>query len=142
MPLSPRQIELVQQTFDQVKPIADAAAGLFYDRLFVIAPQARALFPDDLTDQRKKLMQALAFAVGSLRAPERVLPALREMGARHVAYGARDEHYPVVGEALLWTLERGLGDAFTPEVRDAWAATYGLVAATMQEGARAAQPAA
>ena len=96
----------------------------------------RPLFKDDLAEQKKKLVQMLAYCVGKLDAPDELLPAVRALGKRHVGYGVRDEHYDSVGAALLWTLETGLGAAFTPDVRDAWTAVYQVLAATMQEGAR------
>jgi nitric oxide dioxygenase len=136
MSLTVRQISLVRSSFAEVAPIADLAAGLFYDRLFAVLPEVRRLFPADLGPQRTKLMQALALAVASLDRPEAILPVLRELGRRHAGYGVVDAHYAAVGESLLWTLRQGLGDGFTPEVEAAWAETYALVATTMIEGSR------
>ena len=138
MSLTARQISLVRESFSAVAPISDQAAALFYGRLFEVAPSVRPLFPDDVTAQGKKLMKALALAVSSLERPDALLPVLRDMGARHVAYGAEEAHYAVVGECLIWTLRTGLGDAFTPEVEEAWVQTYGIVSSTMIEGARSA----
>ena len=98
---------------------------LFYDRLFEIAPQVKAMFPADMTEQRKKLMATLAVVVNGLGNLESVLPAASALAKRHVSYGAKAEHYPVVGAALLWTLEKGLGDGWTPDVAAAWTAAYG-----------------
>src|SRR6201746_2826137 len=109
--MTPEQIKLVQESFAKVAPISEQAAVLFYDRLFEIAPSVRALFPDDLAEQRKKLMATLAVVVNGLSNLPSVLPATSALAKRHVSYGARPEHYPVVGSALLWTLEKGLGDA-------------------------------
>ena len=128
-------IMLVRNTFDRVVPIAGVAADLFYDRLFYMAPSLRQMFPDDLRDQKRKLMVMLATAVHSLTDLDALAPKLMELGARHAGYGVRDHHYKVVGEALIWTLERGLADAFTPEVERAWVRVYLLIAATMQAGA-------
>src|SRR6266478_2908612 len=114
--MTPDQVQLVQQSFSKVAPIADQAAVLFYGRLFEIAPQVRAMFPDDMTEQRKKLMGTLAIVVNGLSDLPAILPAASALAKRHVSYGAQAAHYPVVGTALLWTLEKGLGDAWTPQV--------------------------
>ena len=136
------QIKLVQDSFAKVAPISAQAAMLFYDRLFEVAPGVKAMFPADMTEQRKKLMATLAVVVGGLSNLEAVLPAASALAKRHVSYGAKPEHYPVVGGALLWTLEKGLGAEFTPEVKSAWTATYTLIANTMKAGARATVAAA
>ena len=122
--MTPDQAKLVQQSFAKVAPISDVAATLFYDRLFEVAPTVRSMFPADMTDQRKKLMVMLAAVVGGLGNLPSVLPAASALAARHVGYGAKAEHYPVGGAALLWTLEKGLGDGWTPEVAQAWTAAY------------------
>jgi hemoglobin-like flavoprotein len=112
--LTANDIALVRASFAKVLPIKDAAADLFYNRLFEIAPQLRAMFPSDL---------------------KTLVPHVKALGARHAGYGVTVTHYSIVGEALMWTLERGLGGAFTPEVRSAWAKVYGILAGTMQTGA-------
>ena len=129
--MTPSQITLVQESFAKVAPISDQAAVLFYDRLFEVAPPVRAMFPEDLTEQRKKLMGTLAVVVGGLSNLDTVLPAASALAKRHVNYGAKPEHYPVVGAALLWTLEKGLGEAWTPEVAEAWTAAYGTLSGYM-----------
>ena len=129
--MTPRQIELVQTSFQKVVPIAGTAADLFYDRLFEITPELRTLFPADLAEQKKKLMAMLATAVANLHQLYTVLPAVKELGKRHVGYGVKPEHYALVGGALLWTLERGLGPDFTPEVKAAWTETYTTLAGVM-----------
>ena len=129
--MTPSQITLVQESFAKVAPISDQAAVLFYDRLFEVAPPVRAMFPEDLTEQRKKLMGMLAAVVGGLSNLDTVLPAASALAKRHVNYGAKPEHYPVVGAALLWTLEKGLGEAWTPEVAEAWTAAYGTLSGYM-----------
>ena len=129
--MNPTQVKLVQESFARVAPISETAAVLFYDRLFEIAPTVRAMFPADMTEQRKKLMAMLAAVVNGLANLDSILPAASALAKRHVAYGAKPEHYPVVGSALLWTLEKGLGDAWTPEVADAWTAAYGTLAGYM-----------
>ena len=125
------QVQLVQQSFSKVAPIADQAAVLFYDRLFETAPQVKAMFPADLTEQRKKLMATLAVVVNGLGDLTSILPAASALAKRHVTYGARAEHYPVVGAALLWTLEKGLGEGWTPAIADAWTAAYGTMSGFM-----------
>jgi hemoglobin-like flavoprotein len=122
--MKPDQIKLVQDSFAKVVPISETAAVLFYDRLFEIAPQVKAMFPADMIEQRRKLMAMLATVVHGLGHLESILPAASALAKRHVGYGAQPEHYPVVGAALVWTLEKGLGDAWTPEVADAWSAAY------------------
>ena len=129
--MTPDQVRLVQQSFSKVAPIADQAAMIFYDRLFEVAPTVKALFPADLTEQRKKLMAMLAAVVNGLSNIESILPAASALATRHVAYGAKAEHYPVVGGALLWTLQKGLGEAWTPEVAAAWTAAYGTLSTYM-----------
>jgi hemoglobin-like flavoprotein len=133
--MTPDQVSLVQTSFRKVAPISDAAADIFYDRLFEIAPEVRPLFPDDMSDQKKKLMHTLGFAVNNLHQVEQVVGPVRDLGRRHKGYGVTDAHYDKVGEALIFTLEKGLGDDFTPDVRDAWIETYGLVASTMKTAA-------
>src|SRR5215831_1887400 len=125
--MTPEQITLVQQSFAKVAPISEAASGLFYDRLFEVAPSVRAMFPDDMTEQRKKLMQTLAVVVNGLTNLQSILPAASALAKRHVAYGAKAEHYPVVGATLLWTLEKGLGEAWTPELATAWTDAYSVL---------------
>ena len=133
--MTPNQIKLVQTTFAQVAPIAATAADLFYGRLFEIAPQVRAMFPDDLGEQKKKLMAMLGTAVAGLSHLETLVPAVQALGRHHGDYGVKAQHYASVGSALLWTLEKGLGEAFTPEVRDAWATTYIVLSTTMMNAA-------
>ena len=123
--MTPDQVKLVQQSFAKVAPISEQAAMLFYDRLFEVAPSVKAMFPADMTEQRKKLMATLAVVVvNGLSNLETILPAASALATRHVSYGAKAEHYPVVGGALLWTLEKGLGDGWTTEVADAWTEAY------------------
>lgn len=133
--LTINQIELVQQSFKQVAPIATHAARLFYNKLFDADPQLKSLFPGDMEEQGKRLMAMIAAAVRGLNNIDALVPVVQELGRRHVVYGVLPEHYPKVGAALLWTLEQGLGEAFTPAVRDAWAAVYGLLASVMIDAA-------
>jgi hemoglobin-like flavoprotein len=129
--MTPDQVKLIQDSFAKVAPISEQAAVLFYDRLFEIASQVKAMFPDDMTEQRRKLMMMLAAVVNGLGNLESILPAASALAKRHVGYGAKAEHYPVVGAALLWTLEQGLGDGWTPERAEAWNTAYGTLSGYM-----------
>lgn len=129
------QIQLVRVSFALVEPISTQAAALFYDNLFTADPSLRALFHGDMGNQGERLMTMIGSAVRLLHKPDVLMPVLRSLGARHVGYGVVDAHYATVGGALLLTLEQGLGDEFTPEVRTAWTAMYGLVSRTMIEAA-------
>jgi nitric oxide dioxygenase len=122
--MTPEQVARVQGSFAKVAPISEQAAVLFYDRLFELAPQVKPMFPGDMTEQRKKLMGTLAFVVNGLGNLDLVLPAASALAKRHVGYGVQAAHYPVVGSALLWTLEKGLGADWTPDVAEAWTAAY------------------
>jgi hemoglobin-like flavoprotein len=136
--MNPQQIFLVQSSFASVVPIADAASVIFYDELFEGDPSLRPLFKDDITEQRRKLMMMLGMAVNGLSNWDATSAVVRSLGERHVGYGVQKSHYDTVGAALIATLEKGLGDAFTPEVRDAWIACYGLVSTEMIDAMDAA----
>lgn len=133
--MTPRQITLVQATFADVKPIATTAAELFYNRLFTLDPKLRPLFKGDMGQQGQMLMSMIGAAVSGLKDLERLAPVVRQLGARHVRYGVQAQHYATVGSALLWTLGQGLGDKFTPEVREAWTQAYTLLSDVMLLGA-------
>lgn len=133
--MTPAQKTLVQQSFARVAPISEQAAALFYGRLFELDPRLRSLFRGDMKEQGRKLMQMLAVAVNGLDRLEELVPAVQALGRRHLGYGVEDGHYETVGEALLWTLQQGLGDVFTADTRQAWAEVYGLLAATMRSAA-------
>ena len=132
------QIKLVQESFEKVVPIADAAATLFYGRLFDLDPALETLFKGDMAEQGRKLMQMIGVAVKSLDRLEQVLPAVQALGARHAGYGVREKHYDTVGSALIWTLRKGLGEDFTPETEAAWAEVYTTLAGVMKEAQAAA----
>lgn len=134
--MQPNQIALVQNTFKSVVPIKEVAAELFYKRLFELDPSLESMFTGDMREQGQKLMSAMALVVGGLKNWERVEPTVRELGERHVAYGVRPEHYVTVGAALIWTLQQGLGDAFTDEVKQAWTTAYEAIATTMMDAAK------
>lgn len=135
--MTPAQQALVQASFAKVVPIADVAATLFYEDLFLRDPRLRPLFKEDMTDQRQKLMAMLGTAVANLTRWEKIAPAVQALGQRHAAYGVKPADYATVGQALIATLEKGLGDGFTPEVRDAWLACYAAVSSEMLGGAKA-----
>ena len=128
------QIALVQSSFLHVLPIADTAGQLLYGRIFVLAPETRSLFEEDIAPQARRLMTAVRAAVDGLDNLEQIAPFLVKLGARHARYGVRPEHFDVGGEALLWTLEQGLGELFTADVREAWTAAWGVIAGAMVSG--------
>jgi hemoglobin-like flavoprotein len=134
--MTPRQIDLIRASWSAVEPISDAAARLFYDRLFESAPAIKRLFAKtDMQAQRGILMQTLALLVSSLDDFDRVVPVLEALGRVHAGYGVRERHYDTVEAALLWALDRGLGEAFDDETADAWATAYSAVASVMIEAA-------
>ena len=140
--LTVHQRTLVQESFAIVAPIADDAAALFYRRLFELDPSLQHMFRGDMAEQRRKLMQMLTAAVKGLDRLEQLVPVVQDLGRRHATYGVEERHYETVGAALLWTLEKGLGKAFTPETKEAWATVYGILATTMKQAAQAALAAA
>jgi nitric oxide dioxygenase len=129
--MTPAQVELIQGSFAKVAPISEQAAALFYGRLFEIAPETRPLFRGDMDEQGRKLMATLAVVVNGLSNLDAVLPAASALAKRHVAYGVTPDHYAPVGEALIWTLERGLGAGWTQELAAAWAAAYATLSQFM-----------
>jgi hemoglobin-like flavoprotein len=131
--MTPAQKNLVQHTWTLVVPIADTATAMFYDRLFAIDPGSKELFENtDLAEQRLKLLQVLSVAIAGLDDLGRLIPIVEDLGRRHAGYGVRDEHYDSVGAALLWTLQKGLGAAWTAETAAAWAEVYGLLSGVMR----------
>ena len=134
--MTPTDVDLIRSSWTGVEPIADTAAGLFYDRLFALDPAIERLFRrTDMAGQRKILMQTLTVVVKSLDKLDQIVPAVQALGRRHAGYGVREPHYATVGEALLWTLEQGLGEAFTSDVRAAWTTAYTTLATVMIEAA-------
>lgn len=134
--MTPEQINLVQESWEKVKPISEQAAELFYGRLFELDESLRSLFKGDMKEQGKKLMATLNLAVTSLTKLDTILPAVQDLGRRHAQYGVPDDSYHTVGEALLWTLEKGLGDDFTDSVREAWTQTYLTLSSVMLDAAK------
>lgn len=133
--MTPDQITLVQESFKKVAPIKDVAADIFYTRLFDVAPEVKPMFKGDITEQGAKLMATLGVVVNGLRNLEAIVPVAQDLAIKHVAYGVQPEHYAVVGESLIFTLEKGLGDAFTPDLKDAWAAAYSTLSGVMIDAA-------
>ena len=130
--MTPEQKTIVKSTWALVEPIADQAAELFYGRLFELDPNLKSLFKTDMAEQGKKLMQMLAVCVAGLDNLDELIPAVEALGVRHVSYDVKDEQYDTVGEALLWTLEQGLGDKFTDEAREAWTEVYVTLSTQMK----------
>jgi hemoglobin-like flavoprotein len=141
--MTPQQIVLVRNSFARIAPIADHAAALFYDNLFLAHPQLQSMFRNaDMAAQGEKLMQMIGAAVKLLDTPGALMPVLAKLGARHASYDVKPVHYGMVGSALMKTLEQGLGDAFDAPTRDAWATMYEVVSRTMMDAAaQVAQPA-
>jgi nitric oxide dioxygenase len=125
--MTPEQVKAIQESFAKVAPISEQAAAMFYGRLFEIASSVQPLFHGDMKEQGRKLMATLAVVVNGLTNLEAILPAASALAKRHVGYGVKPIHYPIVGEALLWTLERGLGADWTPELAAAWSEAYGVL---------------
>lgn len=136
--MTPEQKDLVRSTWAQVVPIKEKAAELFYGKLFELDPSVKPMFKNDMVEQGKKLMMSINTVVNSLDRLDPMVPTLQDMGRRHKGYGVQDKHYDTVGAALLWTLEAGLGPAFTPAVKTAWTEAYTVIATVMKDAANAA----
>jgi hemoglobin-like flavoprotein len=136
--LTPEQVTLVRETWSQVVPISDKAAELFYGKLFELDPALKPMFTGDMTEQGQKLTRMIGIAVDGLDKLDEIIPAVQDLGVKHLGYGVMNSHYDTVGEALLWTLGQGLGDAFTTGVMSAWNDVYTLLANTMKDAAREA----
>lgn len=133
--MTPEKITLVRNSWQQVLPISDSAAKLFYGRLFELDPTLRSMFKGDMVEQGRKLMTIINTAVNSLNDLGPILGAVQDMGRRHVAYGVTEAHYDTVGSALIWTLNKGLGEQFTPAIEAAWVETYTTLASAMKQAA-------
>jgi nitric oxide dioxygenase len=129
--MTPDQVKAIQESFTKVVPISEQAATLFYGRLFEIAPKVQPLFRGDMTEQGRKLMATLAVVVSGLGNLNSILPAASALAKRHVDYGVKASDYEPVGAALIWTLERGLGDQWTPDLAVAWRSAYRLLSEFM-----------
>jgi len=139
--MTPEQKELVKANWKDVEPISEAAAKLFYDKLFELDPAVRSMFKGDMKEQGKKLMQMIGVAVHGLDNLGELTSAIAAMGKRHAGYGVQESHYNTVGSALLWTLEKGLGEKFTADAKEAWTTVYLTLASVMQDAATEAGPA-
>ena len=135
--MTPRQITLVKSSWQQVIPIQDTAAGLFYNKLFELDPSLRSMFKGDMTEQGRKLMTMITMVVNSLDQLGQILGAVEDLGRRHVGYGVKDQHYDTVGAALIWTLGQGLGSGFTSEVKESWISAYATLSTAMKQAANA-----
>lgn len=133
--MTPEQITLVKSSWQQVLPIQDTAANLFYNKLFELDPSLRNMFKGNMTEQGRKLMTMITMVVNSLDRLGQIMGAVEDLGRRHVDYGVKDHHYDTVGVALIWTLGQGLGSAFTAEVKDAWTGAYTTLATAMKQAA-------
>ena len=134
--MTPEQITLIEASWAEIRPIVPEVPALFYARLFEIAPELRGMFPEDMAEQGQKLMAMLSAVVAGLRAPERLMPAVRELGERHAGYGVAPEHYAPVGAALIWTLDQGLDGGLDAPTREAWTAAYTILSAAMIDAAQ------
>ena len=134
--MTPEQITLVKESWVKLVPIRDRAATLFYERLFSLDPPLQKLFSGDMAEQGQKLMVTISTVVTSLDKLELILPVIKDLGRRHVGYGVKDSDYDNVGAALLWTLEQGLGDTFTSDIKQAWTEAYTLLATVMTDAAK------
>lgn len=136
--MTPEQVALVQESFKKVEPIAETAAELFYNRLFELDENLKELFKGDMKEQGRQLMVMIKTAVNGLTKLEDIVQAVEDLGRRHGTYGVQDKDYDTVAQALLWTLEQGLKDAWTDDVKAAWVEVYTILANTMKEAARKA----
>ncbi|MFK7967323.1 MAG: globin family protein [Burkholderiaceae bacterium] len=134
--MTPEQKQIVKDTWAQVLPIKDAAADMFYGRLFEQYPEVRPYFKSDMKGQGEKLMTMLNQAVMSLDHIEKLIAPLHQAGLAHKGYGVHASDYDKVGECFLWTLSQGLGDAYTADVAEAWTVTYQTLSSVMIEGAQ------
>jgi hemoglobin-like flavoprotein len=130
--VTPEDIACVQSTWAKLIPVAEEAATLFYGRLFEKYPDVKPLFKGDMDEQGRRIMGMIHSTVTQLGDLDPLRPVLRASGARHTSYGVGPGDYDKMADALYWTLEQVLGDAFTPEVRSAWVAVFNELAAVMQ----------
>ena len=129
------QVTLVQQSFEKAAALGEKVAEIFYAELFAIDPSLRQMFKGSMQEQHQKLLSALAMVVRSLHTPEKIIGAAQKLAVKHLDYGVAPVHYTYVGNALLRTLKKGLGDQFTPELRDAWVEAFRTLATVMKQAA-------
>lgn len=135
MSLTSDELDLLRRSLRQIAKVQPAATGMFYDRLFEVAPETRALFTGDMQQQGIKMMSTLGSIVAQLHSHAALAPMAAELAIRHVAYGVVPQHYAVVGSALIWTLRHGLGEHCSPEVEAAWCKAYDELTAVMIDSA-------
>jgi len=133
--MTPEQITLIKTSWEKVLPISETAAELFYGKLFELDESLKPLFKGDMKEQGAKLMKMINTVVNSIDKLDTIVPAVQELGVRHINYGVKDEHYDTVAAALLWTLGQGLGEDYTDDVNEAWTAAYVILATTMKDAA-------
>lgn len=133
--MTPKDVELIQANWAKVEPLATDVARLFYGKLFELDSSLKPLFKGDMVEQGGKLTSLLGTVVKELNNLEAMVPAVEALGKRHVAYQVEPQHYDTVGEALLWTLEKGLGADFTDEARAAWTEAYFTLSTVMKQAA-------
>ena len=127
--------DIVRQSWKKVLPIRDEAATFFYTRLFQLDPSLRPLLKGDMAEHGRKWSAIISVAIANLERPIILLPTLYTVGAQHEKNGIQDHHYDIVGIALFDTLQRVLGEAFTPEVKAAWVDAYRVIANVMKTAA-------
>ena len=137
--MTEKQIQLVKESWKHVAPISDVAADLFYNRLFEVAPGVRPLFKGDVREQGRKLMGMLSMIVNKLDSLETLLDEIKSLAQRHNKYGAHPAHYQVVGECLIWTLEKGLGEKWNKETEESWIGAYTILSGAMISNQKSAQ---
>ena len=136
--MNPEQIEMIKTSWAKVMPISETAAEIFYAKLFELDPELKSLFKGDMKDQGRKLMAMINTAVNGLDNLEGIVPAVQDLGKRHVDYGVKDKDYDTVGTALISTLAIGLEDYFTDDIKDAWITVYTVLSTTMKDAAATA----
>lgn len=129
--MNARQIQLVKESWGYVIVKSDEAGQLFYSRLFEVAPGVKHMFKGDIKEQSRKLMSMVTLIVSKLDKLDTIVTDIKSLATRHGKYGAKKEHYAVVGECLIWTLEKGLGDRWKKETQEAWQAVYKVLADAM-----------
>ena len=129
--ITDKQILLVKNSWSYVVTDTEAAGKLFYQRLFEVAPGVRNLFQGEIKFQARKLMNMVTLIVTKLHKLDEIMDEVKSLAQRHNRYGAEPAHYQVVGECLIWTLEKGLGDKWNEETAQAWIAVYGVLADAM-----------
>ena len=134
--MTPKQIELVENSWDFVLMNTTEAGIIFYNRLFEIDPSLRTLFKGDIKSQSQKLVSLITFAVHKLNSLDEILSDVKALGMRHNKYHVKEEHYATVAQALLWTLEKGLGDRWNEELKNAWVTLYTVLSKTMIAAAK------